>query len=115
MVVVSDYGSRAWPFGTRCVGCSLRAVQRHHAVYEQEVRREGGSVKDDRNLVPVCKRCHERHHQRVVPLESYRLPDAVFEFARELLGAGAAYEYLRRRYAGSDPRLESLLLEAADV
>ena len=31
------------------------------------------------------------------------------EFAREVLGAGPAYEYLRRRYAGQDPRLDALV------
>jgi hypothetical protein len=35
----------------------------------------------------------------------------VFEFARELMDAGPAYEYLGRFYAGSDPRLDALLAE----
>lgn len=94
----------------RCVcGCGRRAVQQHHAVYVQELRRLGGSVKDRRNLVGVAYDCHGAHHARVRPLAAHVLPDSVFEFAYELMGAGAAYEYLRRRYSGGDPRLEELL------
>jgi hypothetical protein len=33
----------------------------------------------------------------------------VFRFAEELMGAGVAYEYLRRRYSGQDERLIDLL------
>ena len=36
----------------------------------------------------------------------------VVEFARGLMGAGLAYEYLTRRYvAGNDPRVAELLAE----
>jgi hypothetical protein len=66
-------------------------------------------VSDLRNLVDVAHDCHGAHHARARPLPLWRLPDSVFEFARELLGAGKAYEYLRRRYCGADPRLEALL------
>jgi hypothetical protein len=38
------------------------------------------------------------------------LPDSVFEFAAEVLGAGYGYEYLRRRYDGHDVRHERMLL-----
>jgi hypothetical protein len=113
----------------RCVGgCGQRAVQLHHVVYRQELRRicrederrSGSGMRyrplrlsevraDERNLVPVCAACHERHHRRGVPLRLHMLPDSVFEFAVELMGAGAAFEYLRRRYAGRDPRLDALL------
>jgi hypothetical protein len=95
---------------TRCIcGCEKRAVHEHHVCYAQTVRREGGDIRDKRNLVPMAFGCHAAHHNRSRPLSAWRLPDAVFEFARELLGAGAAYEYLARRYAGSDHRLEALL------
>jgi hypothetical protein len=94
----------------RCVcGCGRRAVQSHHAVYEQHVRSAGGSIRDPRNLVPVAHGCHGAHHARSRPLAVHVLPDGVFEFASELMGAGAAYEYLSRRYSGCDPRLEALL------
>lgn len=116
----------------RCVcGCGRGGGQRHHVVYQQELRDIARArpivglvpLKDDvpsgptfgllkadpRNLVLVAKRCHEAHHQRVRPLPLHVLPDSVFEFAAEVLGPAAAYEYLRRRYAGGDPRLDALL------
>lgn len=98
---------------TRCIGCLGPAAHRHHAIYQQAIRRADKAryatlIKDERNLVPVCLDCHACHHNRVDPLELAILPDSVFEFARELLGPGAAYEYLARLYQGSDPRLERL-------
>ena len=43
------------------------------------------------------------------PSNAAALPDSVFSFAAELVNAGWAFEYLRRRYSGDDPRLEALL------
>jgi hypothetical protein len=37
----------------------------------------------------------------------------VFSFARHVMWPERAYEYLRRYYAGEDPRLDDLLKEAA--
>ncbi|MDQ3274639.1 MAG: hypothetical protein M3Q39_06300 [Actinomycetota bacterium] len=51
------------------------------------------------------------HHAHSVPLRLQVLPDSVYEFAREVLGAGLAYNTLRRAYSGQDPRLEALLHE----
>jgi hypothetical protein len=94
----------------RCVcGCMRRAVHSHHVVYQQELRRRGGSTTDVRNIVRIAGKCHRWHHDRHVVLPLAVLPDGAFEFAVELMGAGAAYEYLRRRYAGEDPRLAALL------
>lgn len=81
----------------------------HHVVYEQHVRREGGDVYDPRNALTLCISCHTSHHRRgsrTVPLRVLR--DANYEFAFELLGA-AAFDYLRRRYTGGDPRLQQWL------
>jgi hypothetical protein len=98
----------------RCIAvCGARAVHRHHAVYEQVVRREGGDLRDPRNLVPVCFACHAAHHNRQRPLPLHVLPDSVFVFARELLGGGQAHVELSRRYVGDDPRLDALLEDAA--
>lgn len=99
-------------------GCGRRASQHHHVVYEQELRRldparERGLVKDKRNLVPVSHLCHYSHHNRIAVYPLSMLPDPVFEFAREVLGGPAAYEYLQRRYDGDDPRLDALIEEAA--
>lgn len=66
---------------------------------------------DVRNLVPLCPAAHAAHHNRSRPLRLAVLPDSVFEFAAEVLGAGRAFEYLRRRYVGEDARLDALLPE----
>jgi hypothetical protein len=89
-------------------GCGRRGVQKHHAVYAQHLRRT--EKKDRRNLVPVAVDCHSAHHQRRRPFRLAALPDSVYEFAEEILGVGPAYEYLRRRYAGADARLDGLLV-----
>jgi hypothetical protein len=98
-----------------CVGAcatprgGVRGLYLHHIVYRQKVVREGGDVWDGRNALTICGSCHGKHHtrSRVLPLSV--LPSSAFAFAVELLGAGAAYNYLRRRYDGDDPRLDALL------
>lgn len=97
-------------------GCGDPPVAEHHVIYRQELRHHqgrasgnGALVADRRNLVPVAFRCHQRHHAQFRPYALGLLPDSVFEFAREVLGGGHGYEYLRRRYAGADPRLDALL------
>jgi hypothetical protein len=88
-------------------GCGQRGVQKHHVIYEQHLRpltrpeARRTLLRDSRNLV---------HHQRGRPFTLAALPDTVYEFAEEVLGAGPAYEYLRRRYAGPDARLDGLLV-----
>lgn len=94
-------------------GCGQPAIQLHHVVYQQAIRRAGGDVKDTRNLVPVSFACHGAHHNRQRPIALNVLPDSVYRYARELLGDGVAYEYLRRYYGGDDPRLDELLMEDA--
>lgn len=110
-------------------GCGARAEDRHHCLYEQDLRRayrstrpaavRGGLEKDPawleltydpRNLVSVSRRCHSNHHSRARPYHLPMLPDSVFEFAAEVLGAGRAYNWLRRHYNGEDPRLDALLV-----
>lgn len=82
----------------------------HHVIYRQHCK---GHERDERNLVPTCFRCHERHHSAHCRFCLGLLPDSVFEFAAEVLGTGPAYEYLRRRYSGEDRRLRALLEESA--
>lgn len=105
----------------RCIcGCGERVAARHHVVYAQHVRagrRKGRELADlltdARNLVDVAYRCHADHHARARPYPLAMLPDSAFAFAGEVLGP-AAFDYLRRRYAGDDDRL-SALLSAADT
>jgi hypothetical protein len=95
-----------------CVGCGSCAEELHHVVYQQELRRAGADCGDFRGMVPVCRECHARHHSGLRPLQLGALPSVCFSFAKEALGAGPAYEYLRRRYDGTDWRLDWLLEEA---
>lgn len=114
---------------TECIGprCTAKAVQRHHVIEQAELKRVWRSAKrreekltwptlralldDERNLAGVCVRTHERHTSRFDELPLWCLPDSAFEFARELLGPGAAFEYLRRAYRDGDPRLDALRRE----
>jgi hypothetical protein len=64
---------------------------------------------DERNMIPLCDPCHDRHHSRQEPLPLSVLPDSVYEFAAEVLGLDAAWSYLSRRYEGADARLDALV------
>ena len=100
-------------------GCGEYATEWHHAIYVQELRRIHNHrqnrvpwldlLMDTRNLLPVARLCHGRHHSGRERYELRMLPDSVYEFAAEVLGA-RAHAYLNRRYAGLDPRLDALLL-----
>ncbi len=116
---------------TCACGCGRkRGLQRHHAVYQQTIRRavlaehraagnagpppitrEMALLADRRNIVMLGPKCHAAHHNRSQALPLRVLPDSVYEFAIELLGRGPAYEFLRRRYTGKDWRLDELLGE----
>jgi hypothetical protein len=88
-----------------------RELAVHHVVEAQEVKRRNGSLWDPRNGLPVTRQQHADHHAGVDRLPLAELRDENFVFAAELLGGPAAYEYLRRRYRGDDPRLDALLNE----
>jgi len=108
-------------------GCGDLPAHRHHCIPAQTIRNahrsaisEGRAIRplrvlleDERNLVSVAFRCHGNHHSRARPYELRMLPDGVFVFAAELLGAGRAYNALGRSYKGSDARLDALLVEEA--
>lgn len=101
---------------TGCIcGCGDRLNARHHVVYAQHCRARGADVTDERNLVPVARDCHAAHHNRQRPYLLAVLPNSVFEFAEEVFGALKAYEYLRRYYAGEDPRLTALVEDSCEV
>jgi hypothetical protein len=88
--------------------------QNHHVVFEQHVRAEGGDVHDPRNALSLHPNpCHYgTAHTGKLKLSCLR--DENYAFAAELLGS-AAHNYLRRRYAGEDPRLDELRkIEATD-
>lgn len=88
-------------------GCDKRAQQRHHVVYAQHVVRESGDVWHPDNALILCVSSHAKTHQGRLELTDLR--DENYRFAVDLLGAPRAYEYLKRRYAGADPRLDELI------
>lgn len=109
-------------------GCDGLAVERHHVVTRQELSRTSFNeygrrplahfkvlIKDERNLLPVARRCHARHHAASRRFRLAVLPDGVFEFAAEVLGSERAYNYLRRYYVGDDPRLDALLMASCEA
>lgn len=99
---------RATVKGYCAAGCGMAATDAHHVVYEQELRKRGLPRWDARDGLPVCRTCHEAHHNGSKRLPLHLLPTVSLEFAFEQLGA-YAYDYLRRRYSGDDERLETFL------
>jgi hypothetical protein len=102
-----------------CVKCGAKGgsgrwgrLHLHHVVYEQHVRANGGDPYDPDNSLTLCVRCHASHHKSSVNREHLPLAvlrDENFDYAARLYGTLAAFDYLRRRYAGEDERLKVLL------
>lgn len=97
----------------RCRAClTKKAAHSHHVTYEQELRKRGLPLYDRLNLMELCMDCHFSHHNRSKVIPLMMLSDDHLDYAFAKLGA-YAYDYLTRRYAGEDDRLESRLEEAA--
>lgn len=93
----------------RCECCKVRAAkQGHHVVYKQELRRRNWPLYDLRDQMPLCDDCHDKHHSPNWKIPLATISDATIDFAFGLLGA-FAFDYLRRRYSGDDPRLKQRL------
>lgn len=119
--------NRRWKSGaslvceiTGCVFCARHRshLTNHHVIYVQRLRTLKADAWDPRNRMTICNDAHMAHHKRSSVILAAALPDSAYAFAREVMGAGAAHEYLSRRYAGDDPRLDSLDAEwrlAADT
>lgn len=107
--------------GTKCLRCGYdmndgtRRVDPHHVVYRRHLAERELWEWDLDNGIPICRACHDQHHYPGVacrPLPICLLPDHCVDYAFRILGA-YAYDYLRRYYAGDDPRLDSRLAAAA--
>lgn len=89
------------------------AWEAHHACYEQEVKKhteDPAILFDPDNALRLCKTCHKQdQHNRKNPLPVCALRTENIEFTARLLGPDAAYEYIKRYYKGTDPRLEALI------
>lgn len=100
------------PPATACARCGQEhSLDPHHVVYAQHVEDYGGDIHDGTNQLALCRDCHAWTH-REKRLPTLLIRDVTITFARDLLGPGAAYEYLRRYYDPfGDPRVDALLAE----
>jgi hypothetical protein len=95
--------------GLRCRMCLMkRAVHSHHIFYEAELRDRGLPRYDQANLMALCLDCHFNHHNGSRRISLTLLTDENLDYAFNILGA-YAYDWLGRRYAGADPRLDERL------
>lgn len=80
----------------------------HHVVEKQELKNQHAPLNDTRNALRLCigpASCHGGQHT-IKRVMLTALTDDNYEFAFEVLGT-FAYDYLRRRYSGDDPRLDA--------
>ncbi len=91
-------------------------LQNHHIISRSKLKAEIKDkahlrrvLKDPRNELWISKGVHDNHTLKARKIALEDLPSAVFEFGVEVIGAGKTYNYLRREYAGGDPRLDNLL------
>jgi hypothetical protein len=74
-----------------CVACGGRAVQRHHVLSRQALKKLARDaterrrlIEDERNLVWVCVPCHMRHENAFRRLSFSVLPQEALDFAEEV-------------------------------
>lgn len=89
----------------------------HHVVAKEFLKRLGKDPWDPRNALRLLPRIHEQHTNafdadHIVRIR--QLKDVNIEYAFEVLGAGAHF-YLRRHYAGYDPRIELALANTENL
>lgn len=98
--------------GQKCCavpGCRNKDFDPHHVIYEQHLKDHGLPKYDTRNVRRLCRHHHQQHH-RIKKLPLTILLDENIRYAFLVLGDYAA-DYLRRYYAGDDPRLEVIARE----
>jgi 5-methylcytosine-specific restriction endonuclease McrA len=71
----------------------------HHVVYRQHLIAEGHlDLYPPADAMRLCHDCHANYHARSLRLPADVLPPAAVAFARALLGAERAIDYLGRYY-----------------
>lgn len=117
--LIDRIASEGWAKGARvkpCARCGRKRgpVRGHHIIYQQELKRIAHDLGlsyerlrwDDRNRMPLCDPCHERHHSAMsrIPMAVVReaAPKAT-QFAAELDrqyedGRSPAIAFLERTY-----------------
>lgn len=103
---------------TVCAECGRGgSFDAHHVIERQELRNQGLNEWDLDNALRLCDRpvggCHQNHTAASKRVRLERLTDRNIDFAFRALGP-AAYDYLKRRYGGDDPRVERKLKEASE-
>lgn len=103
--VPKDPRREAWkyPAAGFCDCCSRPSwhLQRHHVVYEQHVRKEGGDVWAMANSMLLHPDCHAQHHAAVKRIPVAKIPREAMDFAIGLMGRDRAALYLTRYYESS--------------
>lgn len=101
-----------------CAWCGKGGPYHAHHVVDQQTLKglgiSGNALYDPRNALRLCARtCHfqfEWGGVAKIELPLTHLPDAAIAYAAEVfVDPGKAYNYLTRRYVGSDPRVDALL------
>ncbi len=79
-----------------CVECGvLYNIEAHHIIAKQTIKktaktegwdwdREQEAIWDNRNGIPLCSECHQRHEVAFKRVSRSNVPDAAVEFAAEL-------------------------------
>lgn len=99
-----------------CAECDATGeFDAHHVIERQWLRRQGLPEWDTRNalrLCPLTGGCHGGQTSKLHKIQLTNLLDENIAYAFEVMGA-AAYFYLRRHYAGEDPRVEEAYMRAS--
>lgn len=96
--IIDKQAAEAWAKAARskrCVLCRANFASGHHIISQQQLKANAQANSRDlerirwdrRNLLPLCQRCHGRHHSRMRPVtlqELRRYAPKVFQFAREI-------------------------------
>lgn len=104
---------------TVCAECGKGGnFDAHHVIERQELRSRGLDEWDPDNALRLCDPaatpgCHGNHTTASKRVRLVRLTDRNIDYAFRVLGP-FAYDYLKRRYDGDDPRVERKLKEASE-
>jgi RecJ-like exonuclease len=76
------------PSGT-CLICGNAALDWHHVCPQSRIQRfvldaeRKAALEDRRNLIPVCRDCHERIERAVLHVEPHQLPVGFWDFIQQ--------------------------------
>jgi 5-methylcytosine-specific restriction endonuclease McrA len=95
--------ARAWALPVKakpCRRCGSRdLVEAHHVIGKSQLKRLGHHhlLWDERNAMPLCRRCHERHETATDRIPRTLLTEANRDFASDL-----GLEWMLDRYYAED-------------